>query len=283
MRSVLKKLYYADIKPILPSVLDEIIWMTIRLGYVPNVRQPRTFNEKIAHRKLFTADPRFSKLSDKWAVRAYVRERVGSEYLIAVHQCVTSTSDIDLGSLPNEFVIKATHDSGSVVIVDDKSKHDWGMTFKRLNMRLQDSFGVMANEYWYNDIPRRLIIEERIRDERYDVPLDFKFFVFHSSVRVVQVIQRFGRKSQRFYDRSWNPLSVQRPRAFVADLMAPPRQLERMIEIAERLAEGFDFVRVDLYAPNDERVLFGEMTFAPGAGRTPFIPRAFDWELGSYW
>src|SRR5690606_6442109 len=117
----------------------------------------------------------------------------------------------------------------------------------------------------------------------YDVPLDFKFFVFHGTVQVVQVIHRAGRARQRFFTRTWHPLSVRRPSVEEFGIIPEPRQLRHMIEIAEVLGADFDFVRVDLYAPNDEYVKFGEMTFAPAAGRKRFIPHTFDWELASYW
>lgn len=283
MRRFLRNVYDRAIRPLTPASVDETIQMAVRLRYCPNIHSPRTFNEKIAHRKLFTNDPRFSQLSDKWRVRDYVREKIGDEYLVPLYDCVTSPWDIDLSSLPQSFVVKATHDSGTVVIVDDRDQCDWKKIGEALAMRLATSYGASTNEYWYKDIPPRLIVEKRLTDRRFGVPLDFKFLVFHGSVKVVQVIQRHGISSQRFYDRSWNPLSVRRPRAVVAKPMQRPRQLDRMIEIAETLGDGFDFVRVDLFAPDDERIFFGEMTFAPAAGRMPFIPRTFDWELGSYW
>lgn len=283
MRRVVKTIYNMAIRPLTPVLIDEVIQMAIRLQYLPNIRSPRTFNEKIAHRKLFTNDPRFSQLSDKWGVRDYVRDKVGDQYLIPVYECVASPREIDVSRLPKRFVIKATHDSGSVVLVEDKDRHDWPMTFARLEATMARSFGAFTNEYWYKNITPRLIVEERLTDRVFGIPLDFKFFVFHGSVKTIQVIQRTGKPSQRFYDRSWNPLPVRRPHVVVGEVMERPRQLDEMIEIAEVLGQGFDFVRVDLFAPDDRKVCFGEMTFAPAAGRMPFIPRLFDWELGSYW
>ena len=274
---------YESFKPMLPRSVDETLRMWRCLGYLPNVYRPRTFNEKIAHRKLFTNDLRFTKLSDKWGVREFVRQRIGEQYLIHVYDCVRDVSEIDLHSLPDSFVIKCTHDSGSTVIVRDKDTTDWGTVLRELRTRLNTKYGVRTNEYWYDRILPAVLLEEKLNDDVYDVPLDFKFFVFHGTVQVVQVIHRAGRARQRFFTRTWHPLSVRRPSVEEFGIIPEPRQLRHMIEIAEVLGADFDFVRVDLYAPNDEYVKFGEMTFAPAAGRKRFIPHTFDWELGSYW
>lgn len=258
------------------------MWM--RLGYVPSVRHPRTFNEKIAHRKLFTREPIYTLLADKWAVRDYVKQKIGGEFLTQVYQHVTDVSDLDIASLPDSFVAKGRHNWGSTIIVDDKNKQSWDVLRERFRSSLRKGFNPTLNEYWYASIPRGLIIEERLRDDRYFVPLDFKFLVFHGTAKFIQVFHnRQARIAQRTYDRTWKPLLVRRPGEPIAPVIKRPKQLDLMIEVAEALAEGFDFVRVDLYAPNDDRIVFGEYTFAPASGRRAFVPRSFDWELGRLW
>lgn len=283
MRQKIKRLYRSIFRH-MPPLLAETLIMWWSLGYRPNIRRPRSFNEKIAHRKIFTRDHRFTDLADKWKVRTHVKEKIGSEYLTEVYQMVTNIEDLDISSLPATFVVKGRHDTGSVVFVDDKAKEDWCTLRRRLARTLESGLDPTSNEYWYADIPRGLIFEERLRDRKYNVPLDFKFYVFHGEVKFVQVIHdRQLRKTMRFYDRLWRPLSVRRPGQSTAPVIARPKQLDQMIEVAEILGADFDFVRIDLYAPNDERVVFGEFTFAPASGRQPFVPRSFDWELGSYW
>lgn len=275
---------YALIRPAIPDVVDEVLNMWRSLGYFPNVWKPRSFNEKIAHRKLFQYDERYARLADKWRVREYVRDKVGQEFLTRVFGYALDPNDIDPAGLPDSFVIKATHDCGSTIIVDHKSDADWSEISRFLRDRLSRVYGVLDNQYWYAEIPPAIIVEERLMDKQYGVPVDYKFFVFHGSVKVIQVIVgRFGQKAQGFYDRSWRRLPVLRPGSVSAPLIERPRQLGTMIEVAEALGSDFDFVRVDLYAPNDERVVFGELTFAPAAGRAPFLPRSFDFELGTYW
>lgn len=283
VKRTLKRLY-GKVRSSVPDVVDEVVNMWRALGYFPNVWNPRSFNEKIAHRKLFQYDDRYSRLTDKWRVRQYVSEKVGDQFLSRVYVYAASSRDIEPATLPASFVMKATHDCGSTIIVDNKLEVNWDEIHQFYAKRLQSVYGVSDNQYWYAEIPPAIIVEERLRDNRYDVPLDYKLFVFHGSVKVVQVIERGpGAKAQAFYDRSWNRLAVQRPGWLSASTIERPRQLRTLIEVAEKLAGDFDFVRVDLYAPNDERVVFGELTFSPAAGRAPFSPRSFDFELGTYW
>lgn len=282
-RSFLKRVHRI-VWSAIPPLVDETLWMTYALGYIPNIRHPRTFNEKIAHRKLFTRDERFVRLADKWAVREYVKKKVGRRYLTEVYEHITDVSSLDFEALPASFVVKGRHDSGSTVLIDNKHEVDRAKLLARLQSILDRVYAPHLREYWYSSIPRGIIFEERLRDRYYNIPLDFKFLVFHGTVRFVQVYHnRFSTMAQRIYDRSWTPLSVQRPPASLAPVIRKPRQLEPMIEVAEALAGDLDFVRVDLYAPNDERVVFGELTFAPASGRRRFVPRSFDWELGRYW
>lgn len=266
----------------IPPILDETLWLWRNLGYFPNIRRPRTFNEKIAHRKLFTRDERYTRLADKLLVRDYVSARVGDQYLPRLYQCVSAVEDLDLESLPKSFVVKGRHNWGTTMVIDDKYAHDWSVLRKQFEMALQKPFNEVFYEYWYNDIPPGLIVEERLRDRNYFVPLDIKLLVFHGEVKLIQLFHdRMGELTRRYYTPEWEPLSVGRSGSKMAPPIDKPKKLGELIRVAEALGEGLDFVRVDLYAPNDERVVFGEMTFAPASGRSPFEPISFDWELGS--
>lgn len=275
---------YRNVSRLVPPLIDETIQMTFYLGYIPNIRNPRTFNEKVAYRKHLTCDPRFARLADKLDVRGFVERTVGAKYLTKLYGYVDDVVELDLGTLPQAFVAKGRHNSGSVILVDDKSQENKEVLRKRFESAIRRVVNPGRYEYWYRDIPAGLMVEERLRDNRYFVPLDFKFLVFDGRVQFIQVFHdRMGRTALRFYDPDWRPLPVSRPRSPLAPIIERPRRLMEMIEVAEALGKGFDFVRVDLYAPNDERVVFGEMTFAPASGRKAFVPRRFDWELGSYW
>lgn len=270
--------------PLIPPRVAHLFLVLWKLGYIPRFSSPQTFNEKIAHRKLFQYDPRFSKLADKWKARDYVREKVGGCYLTQVYQHVSELSRLDIAGLPQRFVLKGRHDSGSTILVDSKDSADWASILQALKRTMSRRHGILSNEYWYKDIPPGILVEERLKDRLYDVPLSFKFFVFHGVARFVQVVGGpSGPRLERFYECPWTPLPVVYRHSGLLPLLSKPAQLEHMVEVAEVLGSDFDFVRIDLYAPDDERVVFGEFTFAPEGGLRPFLPSAFDRQLGNYW
>ncbi|WP_211356666.1 ATP-grasp fold amidoligase family protein, partial [Halobacterium salinarum] len=182
-----------------------------------------------------------------------------------------------------EYVIKPTHMSGSVVIVNEFETPNEEEIIKKCNEWLRETHGVPKEEYWYESIEPRILVEERLRDDKQEVPLDYKFFVFHGQVEYIEVdFTRFSHHKRRFYDRDWNPkeFTMKSP---LGPTIEEPQRLDRMMEIAEKLGEGFDFIRIDLYELNGGRIVFGEMTVGPESGTGRFIPKERDFEFGSYW
>jgi hypothetical protein len=253
------------------------------VGYWPDVREPRSFNEKVIHRKLFTDNEQFAVVENKWRVREYVRERVGDEVLPEVYHVTDDPATIPFDELPDEFVIKPSHTSGSVLIFDEGDPLD--ETAVRQRCRDWLSQGQFDNklEYWYDDIEPRIIVEERLRDDHHDVPPDFKFFVFHGRVEYIEVdFDRFSGHTRRFYDQEWTPQEFTQ-KFPMAPEVEEPKLLDSMIDIAETLGSEFDFIRVDLYQLNDERIVFGELTVAHASGMGAFDPQWYDFELGHLW
>ena len=254
-----------------------------RLGYWPQIREPRSFNEKIMHRKYFTDDERFSTVSDKWAVRDYVADRVGSDVLTKVYHVTDDPRTIPFNSLPPEYVIKPTHTSGGVSIVDEGEEPDETEIIETYEDWLDRTFGVEQGEYWYGDIEPQVLIEERLRGKESVVPRDFKFFVFHGQVEYIDVhYDRYGNHTRRLYDTEWNPQEFELTFP-LGPVTSEPEHLDKMIDIAETLGDDFDFMRVDLYQTGSKGVKFGELTVAPGEGGSPFRPKEYDFELGSLW
>jgi hypothetical protein len=253
-------------------------------GYVPNLVHPRTFNEKVYRFKM-TADPaKLAPLADKVRVQDYVRERIGPEVLNEIYLVTTDPAEIRFDRLPESFVVKANHGSGWDVLVPDKSHASEAAVQAECRRWLNLRFGLETHERWYSAIPPQILVERFLHDDRYTVPLDYKFWVFGGTAHYIQVdIDRFGSHQRVFYDRNWvrqafticYPPGPDVPR---------PEPLDRMIAIAERLATGLSFVRVDLYAVNGHQIIFGELTFAPGAGFEPFLPDGqVDTVLGRLW
>lgn len=258
------------------------VYSRMKLGYWPRIRDPRTFNEKVIHRKLYTDNDLFSVIEDKWRVREYVSERVGNDILPTVYHVTTDPDTIPFDSLPEEYVIKPTHLSGPVVLVDAGEDLDRDAVTARCREWL-DRTHEMEGEYWYSAIEPQVLVEERLRDDEHGVPPDFKFFVFHGRVEYIQVdFGRFSEHTRRFYDREWTPQEFMLEYPLGPDIERPAK-LDEMIDVAETLGREFEFIRIDLYNVNDEEIVFGEMTVAPASGGKPFTPRECDFELGALW
>jgi len=261
-------------------------WISFfRLGYPPNIKSPRTFNEKILHRKLFDFNPTFPLLADKIAARSIVEERVGSQYLTQLYWVGEETCEIVLDHLPQRFVIKASHGSGKDFIIFIKNKDEIRLSDlqNRCFGMLNKPYGLTTNEWWYDKVPRRLLFEEFLWDQETQIPLDYKFFAFHGKVHFIQVdYDRFINHTRTFYDCNWQP------QPFIlkykgGKVIERPHCLSEMICVAETLANGYDFLRIDLYLVNKIRIVIGEITLAPGAGREKFDPPIWDHRLGLLW
>lgn len=279
-------LMHSRVSPLLQRLLGkrlhQKLYMHSRLGYLPNIREPRSFNEKTLHRKLFTEDDRFAMVEDKWRVREYVASTVGSEILPEVYHVTDDPGTIPFDDLPAEYVVKPTHMSGPIIFVNEDEDPRRERIRSRCREWLEESYGKLFCEYWYQDMEPRILVEERLRDEAGDVPRDFKFFVFHGRVEYVQVDHdRFSDHSRRYYDRDWNPQEFTTTFP-LGPKIEEPELLNEMIDIAQELGEGFDFIRVDLFQLED-RIVFGELTVAHGSGGRPFEPREYDFEFGSHW
>ena len=252
-------------------------------GYAPEFRKPRSFCEKVVHRKLFVSHPAYSTLADKHAVRNHVAERVGPEILNQAFCVVSDPAEIPFARLPERFVVKATHGSGWNIFVPSKLDADMEAIRGKCHGFLRSRYGELSNERHYLDIRPQLMAEAFLSDTSEKVPTDYKCYVFHGRCHYISAhFDRFGRHSCRTFDRNWNPLdiTVNYPLGPITDA---PQNLSRLIEAAERIAAGFDFLRVDLYSIN-ERIVFGEVTVTPGAGYERFGPNAeFDFHLGSLW
>lgn len=278
---------WSPISPVLLPNVGEVHIEKLRMypgvGYWPQIRSPRSFNEKVAHRKLFSDEQIYAELADKSRVRDYVRQKVGEDILNDVY-CVANDPDrIPFDTLPREFVIKPTHMSGAVRVIDNKRTADTTSLKQDCREWLSAEFGTSTNEYWYLDIEPRLVIEKRLRGSDTSVPLDYKFFVFHGRVELIEVdFDRFETHGQRFFDRNWESVAVKREHP-LGPVVDEPGRLDEMIDIAETLGGEFNFVRVDLYNPSNEGIVFGELTFSPSAGRGGFQPQEYDFRLGRLW
>ena len=278
-RPIHKRAAIVLLKKCLPREWFTRIKMLYALGYWPHLAEPRTFNEMTARRNLGSDRTLFRQLRNTLKAREFVRERVGEEYLTEAYDLISSVEELDLDKLPEQFVAKATHhleNSRGVYIVRRKANLDIDHFRRRLDWFIH--YGPYH--------PRPVLIEELLVDQRFEIPRDYKCWAFHGRVEAIGVISnRFGgRTTQNFYTRDWQDIPMARiyPRDPEAQI-PPPGNLDEIVRVAEALAEGIDFVRVDLYSLDDRRVVFGEMTLSPAGGSGAFTPQEYDYEFGRLW
>lgn len=249
-----------------------------------NLRNPTSYNEKLQWLKLYDKNPLYTKLVDKYAVRDYVKKMIGDEYLIPLlggpwH----SVDEINFEALPDKFVLKCTHDSGSAIICDDKSKFDINTAKKKLDRCLKTKFFYIAREWPYKNVPPAIIAEKYMVDETGYELKDYKIFTFSGVPKLIQVdYDRFQNHKRNLYDTKWNYLPVQIKYPTDPSIkINRPQKLEEMLAAAEKLSNGLVHVRVDFYSIRD-RLYFGEMTFYHGGGFEKFTPKKFEYEMGDW-
>ena len=260
-------------------------WWRIRHPGTPalDLDHPRTFCEKIQVLKLHGDDPLLTRLADKFAVREWVANRIGERYLVPLIGAWDAAEDIDFDALPDRFVLKANHGSHWNVVVKDKSKLDRRQVLSDLSFWLKLNYAyVRSFQMQYDRIPRKIIAEEFMENASGDL-YDYKFWCFKGKVHYVQYLaNRKERLRVAFFDRDWNvqPFMYNR-RPKITKLPPRPSNLEEMIALAEKLADGFEFVRVDFYRLDDGTIKFGEMTFTPANGGGGWEPEEWDVKLGA--
>lgn len=251
------------------------------LGYdIDFNKEPETFNQKIQFRKLYDNNPLYSICADKYRVREYVKEKIGEEYLVPLYLVTDKLTEEQWEKLPNSFVAKPNHDSGTVKIIKDKNKVNKKKIIRELNMSLKFDYGVLSLEKYYSDIPRKIIIEKYLEDEI----IDYKFLCFNGKVEMLFLCLNRNTIGLNvdFYSKEWEKLPFERHYKNSDKILEKPSNYEKMLEISEKLSKEFDFVRVDLYEINN-KVYFGELTFCPGNGLEEFTPEEWDYKLGKLW
>lgn len=254
-----------------------------RVGAVLDLETPKMFTEKVQWRKLFDRRAIFPLLADKLRVRPWVEGRVGSSYLVPLLHAGKSAASTPLETLPLPYIVKPNHSSGIAFPVQAREGQDFKKMRRELSASLMIPCGILGVEWAYWPIDPRIIVETLLLDDRGQVPADCKFHCFGGKAHFVQVYaDRFTEPGQVFYDRKWEKIDLEHGGVAAGREVAAPPGLQEMLEVAEALAAGFDYVRVDLYDV-DGRIYFGEMTLYPGSGLRPFTPASWDLKWGELW
>ena len=250
---------------------------------LPDLAAPLTFNEKIQWRKLYDRNSLFTEIADKVAVKQYVDSKnTVAKVPKILWQGKSLLQLADFSQLPDSYVIKANHASGTNLIVTN-GRHQSLKALKKLenkwsNIRIDKTFV----EWGYSNIPITYFVEEYLDFSDF-VPVDYKFWVFSGRVSFVQVdTDRFVNHQRAFFDRDWNKLPFLLTYPDIRATLLAPENFADMITVAEKLSAGLDFIRVDLYT-NERDVFFGELTVYPGGGYERFSPSKFDLTVGQLW
>jgi hypothetical protein len=250
-----------------------------------NLENPVEFNEKIQWYKVFYHPKILNKLVDKFAVRAYVEEKIGEKYLNEIYGVYERPEEVAFKDLPSQFVVKATHTSSHNLIVTDKKKVDTNAANKLFKKWLgKNQYYRTGQEWAYKDVKPRLIAEKYLKEDERSSLIDYKFYCFDGVAKFLEVhLDRTDNHKRGFFDLEFKPLpfryvSIEKS---ITDEIEEPSNLDEMKRLSEILADKFPYVRVDFYSING-KAIFGEMTFYPSDGRKDFTPDKYNKIIGEY-
>ncbi len=250
-----------------------------------NLKDPRSYSEKLQWIKLYDRNPYYTKLVDKYEAKKVAASQIGDEYIIPTLGVWERFEDIDFDKLPEQFVLKCTHDSGCVVICKDKNSFDIEGAREKLNNGLKRNYYWIAREWPYKNVKPRIIAEKYIEANEGEGLDDYKFFCFDGEVKALFVASdRYNKSAELkfdFFDSDFNFIEAYNGHPSSNGSIEKPQNFEEMKKIASTLSAGLPEVRIDLYSVNGQ-IYFGEYTFFSNSGMVPIEPESFDIELGSY-
>jgi len=254
-----------------------------QMGKKLDLKHPKTFNEKLQWLKLYDHRPEYATMVDKYAVKDYVANIIGQEYIIPTLGVWDRPEDIAWDELPRQFVLKATHGGGSkgVVICKDKLNFDKEKAIADLNKAMKRSLYQRFREWPYKNVPKRILGEVYMEDFKTHALNDYKFFCFNGIPSICGVFSgRWSSVTSDYFDMEWSHLPFTIRNIPFADSVPPkPLSFDTMRQLAAKLAAGYPHLRVDFYEVNS-KVYFGELTFFSASGFSQFSPQRYDEILG---
>ena len=271
----------------LPDKLYLQLFFFATTGKFINFKSPKGYNEKLQWLKVNDRHPEYSRLVDKLAVRDHIRDTLGEEYLFPLLGTYKTFDEIDFSSLPNQFVMKCNHDSGSTKIIRDKSalmEKEIKKLRKHFTNRLKHDFFYAGREYPYKGIEPYIMVEQMMIDHKNleSSIEDYKFFCFNGEPKIMFVATDRNTDCKfDFYDMDFNHLDIYNIHPNSDKTINKPALFEEMKEIAAKLSKGIKAIRIDLYEING-RIYFGEYTFFHGGGFQLFQPPEWERTLGDW-
>ncbi len=278
------------LKKISPFIKYDKLYLSWRyfiiFGKRINWKNPQTYNEKLQWLKIYDRNPLYAIMADKYLVKDYVAKILGNEYIIPTIGVWDRPEDIDWETLPEQFVLKCNHNSGTgMVICKDKSQLDITKVVVGLKRGLKENYFIYNREWPYKNIPRKIIAEKFMVDEKYGELRDYKFFCFDGEVKFMFIAtnRSQGEHAVRFdfFDADFNHLKVLHGHPNADIKPEKPSLFEEMKVIAAKLSKDIPSSRIDLYEING-KIFFGEITFSHWGGFMPFEPEEWDKKFGDY-
>lgn len=250
--------------------------------YNLNLKSPSTFNEKLNWNKLFDHNPLWTKLADKYEVKQFVKEVIGEQYVVPNYAVWDKFEDINFDSLPNQFVLKSTHDSGGATICKDKSKIDIAEIKKEFHKVQKKNYYWPKREWVYKDIKPRIIADKLLDDHSGRELRDYKFLCFNGEPHYMYITNKGAVIEENFYNMNFQPVMIDHGFPRTKPEYEKPATFELMIDLCRKLLSKLNvsFVRIDFFSI-DGKVYFGEFTFYDWAGLRPFTDIEWDKRLGS--
>ena len=298
MKRIRKLLYYLINEPskiaiailirtaiLIPDKIYLRCLFRLRVGYKLNLKNPTSFNEKLQWLKIYNRHDLQTKMVDKVEAKKYVAELIGEEYIIPTLAVYDTPDQIDFESLPNQFVLKCTHDSGGIIVCKDKSELNQGEVRTKFSRWLKTNYFYQNREWPYKNVKPRIIAEQYMEDESGYELKDYKWFCFNGEPKALFIAADRGMENEEtkfdFYDMDFNHLPFTNGHPNASKLPRKPKGFDKMKELAAKLSVGEPHVRVDFYDING-CVYFGELTFYHWSGMVPFEPKEWDYIFGSW-
>lgn len=287
MKDLLEKVARVLIHPVKPALSDrKLICLKFRykFGKSLDLETPKTFNEKIQWIKLYDRNPLMTLYADKYEIRKVIESKIGRHILNELYGVFESVDEINFDSLPESFVLKASHGCEWNIIVRNKAALDREKAKKKMRKWLATNYYTRKREWAYKHIKPRIVCEKYMENKD-GALIDYKFFCFNGTPRFIQVdLDRYTGHKRTFYTTQWQKLDLfmeKKGGDHYQKELRRPESLTDMIETARILSDGFTFARIDMY-DIDGKAIFGEVTFYPGNGMKRFSPEGWDEKLGSY-
>lgn len=252
-----------------------------RIGRKLDLRKPTRYTEKLQWLKLNDHNPDYTKMVDKYEVKKYIAETIGEEYVIPTYGVWNSFDEIDFSKLPNQFVLKCTHDSGGLVICRNKQDFDFKNARKKISKCLKTNYYLKYREWPYKNVKPRIIAEQYMEDSDNSCLTDYKFFCFNGIPKIMYISKdKSENPGTDFFDMNYNHLELKMRDNNSKILPEKPLLFEKMKKISSVFANKIAHIRVDFYMINNH-LYIGELTFYHMSGFQKITPDDWDYKLGN--